>query len=274
MGSMFRLARDMAELPGLNWLARPLYRLMFRRDILPRNSYCGVYESFQEACANAPKTRPVSFDLPEAGDLYRDKLDSIRDSDYPVIFWLERLLMSGQRRLFDLGGNIGVSYYGFQRYLAYPQGLRWLVHDVPAVIEAGRQWADQHDARGSLSFSGSRDDADGCDILFCSGVLQYLDFSLAEMLRGMREPPRHVLVNLTPLHPSRTFVTLQRVTLRGSGIANCPYTVSAVAPFVAAIEQLGYTMVDHWESYGRHLRVPFEPACLIDCYHGFYFRRD
>ena len=179
----------------------------------------------------------------------------------------------GQRTLFDLGGNIGVSYYGFQRHLSYPDGMCWKVCDLPAVVAAGRDWAIHNDDAGKLSFSTSRDDADGSDMLLGSGVLQYLDCTLPEILRGLGAPPPHVLINLTPLHPNRTFVTLQRVTRHGAGIANCPYTVMAVAEFIAGFEQIGYSMIDHWESFERAMRIPFEPAHSIDRYHGFYFRR-
>ncbi len=269
-----RMSYDLAELPGISWLARPLYRQMFMRDVLPGNSYCGAYATFDEARANAPKTGATSFDVPESGDLYPDHLGGVRVSDYPVIFWLDQLFRSGLRSLFDLGGNIGTSYYGFQHHLVYPDDLRWQVHDVPAVLAAGREWASRNDVEGKLGFTSSCDDADGCDMLLCSGVLQYLDFSLPDMLRKLKHPPGHLLINLTPLHPSRTFVTLQRVTRQGVGIASCPYTVTAVAQFIDAFRQSGYAVVDHWESLERHMRVPFEPSLSIDRYHGFYLKRD
>ena len=268
-----RIAHDVAELPGIRALARPLYGHLFRRDVLPGNSYYGVFTSHAEAKANAPRTHATDFDLPESGDLYVDHHDSIRVSDYPVLFWLSRLLPTGLLSLFDLGGNIGTNYYGFQRHLDYPSDLRWIVHDLPAVVAAGREWAARNDGAGKLDFAASPEAADGCDILFCSGVLQYLDFSLPDLFRRLREPPRHVLINLTPLHPSRSFVTLQRVTRQGVGIANCPYTVTAVPEFIAAFQALGYAVVDHWQSLERHMRVPFEPALSIDSYHGFYLRR-
>jgi len=33
-------------------------------------------------------------------------------------------------------------------------------------------------------------------------------------------------------------------------------------------------VVDHWSTTERHMRIPFEPACSVDRYHGFCFRRD
>jgi putative methyltransferase (TIGR04325 family) len=233
-----------------------------------------VYTSFDEARAGAPASLPTSFDQRPAGELYADRLDHVQIVDYPVLFWLAQLFAAGCRQVFDLGGNVGTSYFGFQRHLPYPDGLHWLVHDVPAVVAAWRERAQRCDSAGTLDFTDSREDADGRDVLLCSGVLQFLDYSLPELLRSLRKPPRHVLVNVTPLHPDRSFVTLQRVTRRRVGIANCPYRVTAVAAFIAEFEQAGYTVVDRWESTERHMRIPFEPAHSIDRYYGFYFRRD
>jgi len=267
------VAFDAAELPGVRLLARRLYRHLFSRDVLPGNAYAGVFANFEQARAGAPTSLPTRFDQPESGELYADRLDSVQIVDYPVLFWLSRLFADGCRQIFDLGGNVGTSYYGFQRHLSYPDGLHWLVHDVPAVVAAGRELAQRCDAARRLGFADSREDADGRDVLLCSGVLQYLEYTLPELLRSLREPPRHVLVNVTPLHPDRSFVTLQRVTRRRVGIANCPYRVTAVGDFVDEFAAAGYVVVDHWESMERYMRIPFEPDHSIDRYHGFYFRR-
>lgn len=269
-GNLRRMAHDGAELPVLRLLAKPMYRLMFDRGTLPTNSYYGVYSSYADALAQAPKALPTGYDLPQAASLYRERLDSILMGDYPVVFWLSQILMSGQRTLFDLGGHIGISYYGFQSYLNYPADLRWLVYDLPELVSAGRAWASQYDAGQRLCFTQSRDAADGCAILLASGVLQYLDFTLPEMLRSLSDPPRHVLVNVTPLHPSRSFFTLQRM----GALSSCPYRVTAITEFLADMEALGYTAIDRWESLERYMRIPFEGAHSIDRYYGFYFQRD
>ena len=272
--SLRGVALDVAELPGVRLLARPFYRRLFASDVLPGNAYGGVFASFDEARAGAPASLPTSYDQPQSGELYADRLERVQIVDYPVLFWLSQLFAADTRKLFDLGGNVGTSYFGFRHHLPYPDDLRWLVHDVPAVVAAGRALAEREDSAGKLGFTDSPRDADGCDVLFCSGVLQYLDYSLPELLGSLREPPRHVLVNMTSLHPERAFVTLQRVTRRQVGIANCPYRVSALGAFIDEFVAAGYRMVDHWSTTERHMRIPFEPDHSIDRYHGFCFRRD
>jgi putative methyltransferase (TIGR04325 family) len=185
------------------------------------------------------------------------------------VYWLGRLLAEGQRRVFDLGGHIGVSYYGFGNYLEFPDDLQWQVHDTPATMAAGREWARDHDPARRLGFADSPDAADGQDVLVASGVLQYLDYTLPELLGRLAAPPPHVLLNQTPMHPGKGYFTLQHI-----GIAICPYRVMAAPGFLADMQALGYRVVEHWEAYERHIRVPFEPQCSIDCYRGFYFRRE
>lgn len=264
-----RIAKEAAQLPLLRTLARPLHRRLFARQYFGGNSYCGVFPTFAEAKAQAPRMLPSGYDAAtNAGDMYRFELEHLIVSEYPVLFWLGRLFEDGQRRVFDLGGHIGIKYYVLQRYLAFPEALRWRVHDVPTVIEAGRRYAETHDERRQLSFAESPDAATGHDMLLANGSLQYLDYSLDELLRRLPNSPAHVLVNMTPMHPQRSYFTLQHI-----GIAVCPYRIQAVPEFVHAMQALGYTLVDHWASLERNVRVPFHPECDVERYHGFYFRR-
>lgn len=257
---MRHIANEIAGLPGIRLLAKPLYRHRFHR---PQKKdevvhYYGRYDSFAQAKAHTPQTQPLDHHY----------LDRLRVTDYPVLYWLSRLLPEIGCRLFDLGGNMGTSYYAYRPYLDYPADMRWLVHDMPTVLAAGRDWALEHDPEHQLAFTDSPDDADGCELLISSGTLQYLDYTLAELLQRIHRPPLHVLVNRVPMHPSHGYFTLQKF-----GIGICPYRVAAVSDFIASMEGLGYSMIDHWKSQ-RSLHVPFEPSCAIDSYHGFYFKRN
>lgn len=263
------IAREAAELPVIRLVTEPLYRRAFRRPYWEGNAYHGVFDSYAQARAVVPPARSPTYDVMAAGRMYADRIDRIRVSDYPMVYWLSRLLQAGQRRIFDLGGHIGISYYGFRHHLQYPDDLRWLVHDVPAVVAAGRERARELDPECRLSFTDSREAADGHDVLVSSGALQYLDYTLPELLGRLESPPQHILVNLTPMHPNRSYFTLQNI-----GLAICPYRVMATREFIEALEALGYSVVDHWESRERGLRIPFFDDHAIDRYSGFYFRMD
>lgn len=255
---------------GTRWLIRPFYGALFQYPYYDGNAYHGVYESFAEAAAAAPASRPSTYDVAEAGNLYRSRMNQITPSDYPIVFWLSRLFDTHNARCIgDLGGHIGVNYYGFQRCLDYPVDLSWRIHDVPSVMAAGRTWADSNDPRKQLQFVDSRADLDGLDVLISNGALQYLDYSLPELIDQLSKPPAHVFIGLTPMHPSKNYFTLQNL-----GIAICPYRVMQRSWLMDQMQQRGYQLRDHWESYERQLRIPYHHDHDIDCYHGMYFCRE
>lgn len=262
-----RIADEMAELPGLRWLAEPRYRNRFRRHRMG-NAYWGVYPTFAAARAAIPTELHAGYDTDAGAVLYASRLSRLEASDYAPLFWLSRLLQQGQRRVFDLGGHVGVSYYAFQQHLDYSDDLRWLVHDVPTVMQRGRMLASERGVAGQLQFVDASA-ADGCDVLMAKGVLQYLEYTLAEFLQRLQEPPRHLIINLTPMHATEAFFTLQNI-----GVAVCPYRVSALPQFIAELAALGYRVGQQWDHPERSVRIPFHADRRVDRFHGFCLRRD
>ena len=271
LGTKLRhLANESAELPILRLLGEPLYRRLFERRSFGDNAYYGIYSSHANAMAAAARiarpSRYEEFDRAAfaGGGMYGRQ--GIRVSDYPLVYWLKRFFDGGCRRLFDLGGHDGVTYYSFARLLDYPADLSWTVHDVPNAMAAGAEWAREHDSQQHLSFAASQFEASGCELLISSGTLQYLEYTLPELLAALSMRPSSVLVNLVPMHPQKSFFTLQNM-----GRAVMPYRVQALPAFVDAMQSLGYVKQDQWHSRERHLRIPFEPDYRIDGYEGFCF---
>ncbi len=260
----------LAELPPLGQLRRRRAEAAFAANT-DANLFRGVYATFDAAQASAPRTRPLGYDNADAAGMYLERIKRIYPSDYPVIFWLQKLFAQGAASVFDLGGHIGIGYYGYQRYLDYPPGLRWTVSDVPAVMARGAEIARERDAAGRLGFNGDFGGADGVDVLLALGVLQYLPDTLAQRLARLQRPPRHIIVNLTPLHAldngGHDYFTLQSI-----GTAFCPYRIAAYAPFLEGFTRLGYQVVDRWQNPDKHCHIAFEPAHSLDVYHGFYLR--
>src|SRR5690606_19469725 len=85
----------------------------------------GVYDTYAQACQAAPPSLPLGYDNAGAAALYRDRIERVFPSDYPAMLWLEKAFAQGVRHVFDLGGHVGVSYYAYQRYLRYPEGISW-----------------------------------------------------------------------------------------------------------------------------------------------------
>ncbi len=252
--------------PVLAWRRRRNERrfLTLRQGHLFR----GVFASFQAAQASAPPGRATSYDNPNAAAMYVDRLTVVYPSDYPVLFWLQRLLPQGANKLFEIGGHIGVGYYAYQRFLDYPTPLRWTVMDLPAVVEQGRRHAQANDARGQLSFTSDMAEADGADLLFASGSLQYLPQTLDDILLKLSAKPRWLLLNMLPIHPTQQYYTLQNIVT-----AYCAYRIDSRERFVNALAELGYALRDEWQNAEKSCHIAYEPAHSLDHYKGFLFEQ-
>lgn len=264
---LHRILIEAAQLPGVATLTRPFYERVFVRNRW-RDLYRGVYPSFAAAQQSAPRSRPIGYDHEATARLYRDRPRNLRASDFPVMFWMASLLGAGCRRVFDLGGHHGISYYAMGQRMRLPADVDWCVHDVPAVVASGREHARTHDPSGRLRFTEQREDADDADVLLAGGVLQYLDYTLADLLGRLARPPRYLVIGQVPLHPERSFFTLQSI-----GTAFCPYRVTAEGEFIASLEALGYACIDRWQSHEKRCRIPGERGYSVDYYQGFCFRR-
>jgi putative methyltransferase (TIGR04325 family) len=260
-----RVSRNAWRLPVVGQLLEADYARSFARR--PANQFRGVYATFAEAEASVPPHERIGYDHAELAGLYRHRMEKANQSDYPVLFWLKGIL--GDRSfVFDYGGHVGVSYHGWRRYLDYRPGLRWLVHDVPAIVKVGAELARERPSAG-LAFTSIVADARGCDVLLAAGSLQYVDASLPALLAQVGSLPRHLIINKLPLYDGDTFVTVQ-----STGRAFHAYRIYNRAAFVAEVTALGYRVVDDWTNREQHCEIPFTRGRDIDAYSGYYFVRD
>jgi putative methyltransferase (TIGR04325 family) len=225
----------------------------------------GVYPDFAAATRAIPDNRLAGYDNePSAHRLEDDRLRII-PSDYPVMFWLSKLLPSC-RLLFDWGGNVGISYYGYRRYLPYAANLEWLVNDVPAVIAQGAAIAATEPAP-HLRFTTDLDELARAGILLAAGSMHFIDKPFAA-LQAAWPLPDHILVNKVPAYDRAAAVTLQNM-----GSALCPNHLFNRCDFVRSFEHLGYRLIDEWKVPELSCRIPFFRDHSISAYSGFYFRK-
>lgn len=267
MNRAHRLVDRLAEAPGMRAWLGSRYERRFAANT-SENLFRGVFPSFEQAAASAPASRPIGYDHPEPAAMYRQRMKELYATDYPVLFWLGQYLQRGARSLFELGGHVGVSYYSYQKVLAYPAELRWTVHDVPAVMERGRALASNVDSLGQLLFAPDFAQAAEADVFLAMGVLQYLPQTLAERLRSLSRMPPVLLLNLTPLHPRASYFTLQSI-----GTAFCPYRIDREDEFVASLQQLGYRQRDAWINPDKSCPIPFHADRSLSYYRGYCFER-
>lgn len=223
-------------------------------------------QNYQAALSTAPDTKETGYDHSEPAKMYKDRLVQIYPSDYPVIFWLEKIFNAGASSLIDFGGHVGVAYYAYQKYISYPDNLDWLVCDVDEVTQEGRRVATRKDSSG-LAFTTDINDGDGKNVFFASGSLQYMENSLAEMLQVYKNLPQHLLINLLPVHDDKEFFTLQNI-----GFSFCSYHVFKADKFVSALQDLGYQLADRWGNPEKACSIPFYERESLDHYNGFYFK--
>lgn len=263
-GGMRRIFGVAAAQPGIRHVLRAAHEVEFAQG-RPTDGFRGVYADFEIAAHSAPRSMPLGYDRPEMAALYRGSLNRLNPQDYPVLYWM-RPAIERATRIFDLGGHVGVSYYGFERHLHYPDALTWTVYDVPAVTREGAALA-QRRGRTQLRFTTRFGDADGADILLAAGSLQYVeDGFLHRGLAQLRHKPRHVIIQRTPLHEHKAFVTLQ-----ATGPAFCPYNVAHRQTFIDGLTTIGYELVDSW-ACARPLEIPFHPECYVPHYSGLYLK--
>ncbi len=265
MADLKTWVRMLKDAPPVRRLRQRRYERLFA-TANDMHLFRGVYASFDEALRNVPATRPVGYDNPGPSAMFRDLVDRVNPRDYPLMFWLSHALRGGARSVFDFGGHVGIKFYAYRRYLAYPDDLRWTVCDVPAVVESGQKFARITSGSEKLSFTTRFEEADGCDVLFAAGSLQYVEEPLALRLARLARRPGRLLLSGVPLFAGRSFVTLQSI-----GTAYCPYQVWNRDDFVAALESVGYELRDEWRNPEKTLHVPFHAGAQVDAYTGLLF---
>lgn len=232
------------------------------------NLFLGVYPDFASATADAPTSKPLGYDneAPASAEMYRFRMQAIAPCDYPVAFWLARLMQPGQT-LLDFGGHVGVLYYALTRYLNFPESFGWEIYDVPAVIREARQFAASNHGSERLSFYDDLSQADPCELMLFSGSLQYVEEPLSSIVGRLKSRPNYLLINMLPVHPTQAYVTLQNI-----GTAICPYRIYSASEIVEEVQKLGGEVIDEWKNTDKACPIPYHEAQSLDYYRGMLVR--
>ncbi|WP_380058335.1 hypothetical protein ACFE33_06705 [Falsihalocynthiibacter sp. SS001] len=81
--------------------------------------------------------RIVGYEHAEVVDVSFESMCQIAPWDYPILYWLRRLLAEDGSVL-DAGGHMGTKFIAFQDYLELT-GVNWTVYDLEAVVTEGRR---------------------------------------------------------------------------------------------------------------------------------------
>ena len=263
------LSAEMLEriklLPPVLALRKRRYERAFATSAV--NRFRGIYDSFEQALATAPQTKAKGFDVDEFEGYFDNRRDELFLYDYPFLYWLGRILRPDSH-VFDIGGNTGVHFIAYRNRLPYWDQLRWEVCEVPVIVEAGKQFAEQEGYSDRLTFTSEFSEAEGKDVLISAGTLQYIDTRLVDMLKPLDKPPQHILVNKLPLYDGDEYVTLQN-----GGVHFIAQQVYNRAKFLGELEALGYQRVDQWIDSSRSCRIPFHPERDVPNFTGIYLSK-
>lgn len=230
-----------------------------------RGNYHGVYASYDEAMRSIPGHVRAGYNHAVGGEMYRGQMTGVRASDYPALYWLARLLPAA-RRVFDYGGNVGVTYYRFRPYLDYPAGLEWHVCDLPEVTRIGEQVSAERREQ-AVRFTNRFADCDGADILMGFGAIQYIPEPLGPSLAALPRKPAAILLNRIPLCDGPAFVTVDY-----TGPLAAPYQVFSREPFLRSLEEAGYELADEWLTWDLPCRIPWHPERSSAAQSGLYLK--
>lgn len=261
--------REIFERAGsVRWL-RPLARTVYERRFARRSGgerlFRGIYPDFAAAAASAPRHSLIGHDHPAYASGVFHSPGRPLPSDYPILFWLSEILHPGAR-IFDWGGNTGVSYYAYRPYLDFSESVEWIVNDVQSVITLGEELKAAQDTPG-LSFTTSIAPLELCDIMVAAGSLQVIADPFG-LLRAVARLPLHVLVNKIPVYNRPT-----AVTLLNNGTSFCAYRLFERGSLIQSFAEFGYSLKDEWRVPELGCHIPFHAEFSVSDYSGFYFVR-
>lgn len=236
--------------------------------------YRGLYASMALARAAGTTKKTAAYDVinknkAENAEQEKQALETwFHDYDYPLLFWLSRVIKPGAKVL-ELGGSVGHFFYTIQHYIQLPQDLHWQIAELPEAVSLGIELAEDR-AEKRLRFLDSAlvNSADPADIFLTAGTLQYMEHNLPEILASLSTLPTHVLSHHLPMHPHEEYVTLQNL-----GVCEVPYKIYSRSKLETAMLALGYVLKASWKN-NRDLEIPFHRDKKIEGYCGHYFMRE
>ena len=154
----------------------------------------------------------------------------------------------------------------FSNYIDIRPGLVWQVCDLASVVAHGRELAAGCDL-SQLCFTDDWQDASGADLLLASGSLHYISTPLPQLLDELREKPRYILINRTPLTDGVPVAVVQD----GPG-----YRVACMLhnrrDLLGGLQAIGYQLMDAWDAPELSMSIVGYPEHAVSTYSGMILR--
>ncbi|WP_375687049.1 methyltransferase, TIGR04325 family [Pseudooceanicola sp. LIPI14-2-Ac024] len=247
---------------GLGWSPRQVARRVQwglgaagarLRTMTPRGPrFAGAYPDRTAALAALPANLHGGYDDEALADVSFPQMCTRTDYDYPLVFWLDRLLPEA-RVVIDAGGHLGTKYIAFAPLLDLGR-TDWVVYDLPGIVAAARRRQAAGDLPAAITFASDPGSLPAADLFLASGLLQYLDRPFADLLAALPVLPRHILLNKVATRDGPELFTIERI-----GHGRVPYRIRNRAAFEAELDALGYTLQDSWEIGELSHVIPTHP---------------
>jgi putative methyltransferase (TIGR04325 family) len=100
-----------------------------------------------------------------------------------------------------------------------------------------------------LSFYEHVEETEACDALLCSGSLQYVDWSIEDLIGRLPRKPYMIFLNKVPVSASEGFFTLETF------VKTLPCRIFGPNELEAARQHLGYKLAASWPITNRDFVV-------------------
>lgn len=227
--------------------------------------FAGAWPTRAAALASLPDTAKAGYDDPSVAEVSFEFMAQVASTDYPVLFWMHRILKPGDRVL-DAGGHLGTKYLAWRDHLDLAQ-IAWTVQDLPGIVQAARAAQAEGRVPSAVTFVETAQGV-AADVLLASGLLQYLDRPLGDVVAEMAAPPRQIVLNKVATRKGPGVVTLERI-----GPARVPYQIRNRTQFEDSLNGFGYRVADSWDLPELSHVIPTHPWLGPSLSRGYLLER-
>jgi putative methyltransferase (TIGR04325 family) len=203
-------------------------------------AYWGHFRTSEEAGSFMRSSNRSTYNNNEIVQFNIDLFYGIQFFDWPVLFFLQTLLRENRLRVVtDFGGHVGVKFYAYRDLLDLPPDFIWQVYDLPAMVAEGRRRMPA--GTTGLQFFDDLESTAPCDVLICSGVLQYAESTVEQIIGRLPAKPHMVILNKVAVFDTESFYTLENY-----GRYWLPYRIFTPKELEETRVRLGYTLASNW----------------------------
>jgi len=148
----------------------------------------------------------------------------------------------GVLRVLDFGGALGSFYFQHRKHFQFLKEVRWSVVEQAHYVECGRTEFQDESLHFYESMSECLDDGN-IDVIFCSGVLQYLEDPHAMLGKFSKRGIKYILLDRTPfIEADQDRLTVQTVPASIYS-ASYPAWFFSSALFKSELNKLGFNQI-------------------------------